>query len=291
MTALSLPPDTVYLVILALACEVGAVGVMWGLIFLLVWLRAWRWRNEQRRTRSMSTPHTSDPMRHRVSCQRCGAHRDQAIKTWCSVCRYEAYVDVQPTPGDLAAGTPITRTVYLRSLLKALEARIPPARHPDAIAAGHHAITFCQYGSAETGWTDQLGLHLRLTPAWNQVVFLDDTDLEKPIDQLVDEIVMLLPFSTVGQPTADRGTCDVPPNGWRCTREPGHDGPCAAVPMAYSLEQYIRSQYAPELGRIDFSFRALVTPEAVEIYVHPHGQAGETTPTLIVEGDRVRTKP
>lgn len=24
--------------------------------------------------------------------------------------------------------------------------------------------------------------------------------------------------------------CRVPPQGWRCTREPGHDGPCAAVP-------------------------------------------------------------
>lgn len=24
--------------------------------------------------------------------------------------------------------------------------------------------------------------------------------------------------------------CNVPPSGWRCTRAPGHDGPCAAVP-------------------------------------------------------------
>lgn len=24
--------------------------------------------------------------------------------------------------------------------------------------------------------------------------------------------------------------CDSPPAGWRCTRQPGHDGPCAAVP-------------------------------------------------------------
>jgi len=24
--------------------------------------------------------------------------------------------------------------------------------------------------------------------------------------------------------------CDLPPVGWRCTRESGHDGPCAAVP-------------------------------------------------------------
>ena len=29
----------------------------------------------------------------------------------------------------------------------------------------------------------------------------------------------------------DRGECTVPPPGWRCTREPGHEGPCAAVPV------------------------------------------------------------
>ncbi len=23
--------------------------------------------------------------------------------------------------------------------------------------------------------------------------------------------------------------CQVPPPGWRCTREPGHEGPCAAI--------------------------------------------------------------
>jgi hypothetical protein len=27
-----------------------------------------------------------------------------------------------------------------------------------------------------------------------------------------------------------QGTCTVPPEGWHCTREPGHEGPCAAVP-------------------------------------------------------------
>lgn len=26
------------------------------------------------------------------------------------------------------------------------------------------------------------------------------------------------------------GKCDVPPKGWRCRRDVGHDGPCAAVP-------------------------------------------------------------
>ena len=25
--------------------------------------------------------------------------------------------------------------------------------------------------------------------------------------------------------------CDRPPIGWECTREPGHEGPCAAYPI------------------------------------------------------------
>lgn len=29
--------------------------------------------------------------------------------------------------------------------------------------------------------------------------------------------------------------CTVPPPGWRCTREPGHDGPCAALPVEETL--------------------------------------------------------
>lgn len=24
--------------------------------------------------------------------------------------------------------------------------------------------------------------------------------------------------------------CNIPPEGWRCTRESGHEGPCAAIP-------------------------------------------------------------
>lgn len=32
-------------------------------------------------------------------------------------------------------------------------------------------------------------------------------------------------------PTGDE-VCKVPPEGWRCTRKAGHDGPCAAFPIA-----------------------------------------------------------
>lgn len=30
--------------------------------------------------------------------------------------------------------------------------------------------------------------------------------------------------------------CDVPPEGWKCTREKGHEGPCAAVPLNGIIE-------------------------------------------------------
>jgi len=58
----------------------------------------------------------------------------------------------------------------------------------------------------------------------------------------------------------------------------------------FTLEEYLRSQFAPEIGRIDFQFRAHVTPTTVEIYVHPDNASGETTPPLVVEGNTVRTK-
>lgn len=29
--------------------------------------------------------------------------------------------------------------------------------------------------------------------------------------------------------------CQVPPAGWRCTRDPGHEGPCAAWPVDISI--------------------------------------------------------
>jgi hypothetical protein len=38
-----------------------------------------------------------------------------------------------------------------------------------------------------------------------------------------------------------RRACPVPPAGWYCTRERGHDGPCAALP-------YTREEYEPCQG-------------------------------------------
>jgi len=45
-----------------------------------------------------------------------------------------------------------------------------------------------------------------------------------------------------------QATCTVPPEGWHCTRAPGHDGPCAAWPIA---------QQAAAPGVLEKSARAL----------------------------------
>lgn len=42
--------------------------------------------------------------------------------------------------------------------------------------------------------------------------------------------------------------CDVPPKGWRCTRERGHSGPCAAIPImaAADAEKARRAEQMPD---------------------------------------------
>lgn len=55
-----------------------------------------------------------------------------------------------------------------------------------------------------------------------------------------------------------------------------------------TLEDYFKSEFAN--GAIDFLLRAHVWNGVVEIYIHPSGRDGSTTPTLIVDGDFVRPK-
>jgi len=40
--------------------------------------------------------------------------------------------------------------------------------------------------------------------------------------------------------------CQLPPAGWFCTREPGHEGPCAA----YAVPMYATGWASPILGRV-----------------------------------------
>lgn len=53
-----------------------------------------------------------------------------------------------------------------------------------------------------------------------------------------------------------------------------------------TLEDYIKFEY--EQGKIDFTFRAHVWNGVVTIYIHPQGKDGTTTPSLCVDGDKVR---
>lgn len=74
----------------------------------------------------------------------------------------------------------------LLAFLKALEAAVP-------VSGGrHHSITFNQFGSDSVGWEDKLGLHVWIpnghAGAPVQTFFLEDGDLEKPVDILVAEI-------------------------------------------------------------------------------------------------------
>ena len=43
----------------------------------------------------------SDPMRQRVSCCRCQAHRDLTIAPRCLVCGFVGFVCVTPSPADV----------------------------------------------------------------------------------------------------------------------------------------------------------------------------------------------
>jgi hypothetical protein len=55
-----------------------------------------------------------------------------------------------------------------------------------------------------------------------------------------------------------------------------------------TLEEYFKAEYAD--GKSDFRCRAHVHNGQVEIYIHPLGRDGHTTPLLIVQGDAVRPK-
>ena len=69
---------------------------------------------------------------------------------------------------------------YVVALLQGLEARMPPPTLPNAVASAHHGIVV-------NG--DVLTLHVWVAAARSQQVFLDASDFEKPVEQLVDEIV------------------------------------------------------------------------------------------------------
>jgi hypothetical protein len=55
-----------------------------------------------------------------------------------------------------------------------------------------------------------------------------------------------------------------------------------------TLQEYFATEFAE--GKVDHWCRAHVHAGVVEIYIHPHGRDGQTTPALVVEGNAVRPK-
>ena len=55
-----------------------------------------------------------------------------------------------------------------------------------------------------------------------------------------------------------------------------------------TLEEYFKTEYAD--GKIDHWLRAHVHDGVVEIYIHPYGKNGNTTPMLVVSGNTVAEK-
>jgi len=72
-------------------------------------------------------------------------------------------------------------------------------------------------------------------------------------------VLALIALARRAQPASEatQTACTVPPEGWYCTRAPGHDGPCAAWPVA---QQDAAPSNSPEIP--DGSTSAPGTPEA-----------------------------
>jgi hypothetical protein len=71
---------------------------------------------------------------------------------------------------------------YLLAFLQALEVALP------CPPGAHHSITRNRYGSDETGWIDELELHVHIDGTV-YTYFLDDADFTKSIGDFVAEIV------------------------------------------------------------------------------------------------------
>lgn len=72
--------------------------------------------------------------------------------------------------------------------------------------------------------------------------------------------------------------CQVPPTGWYCTRRPGHDGPCAALPIV-ELEKPDDTAYAfPVTQKQNEQFRIWMEKHDQEKHaksLKPYGKDGK----------------
>lgn len=60
----------------------------------------------------------------------------------------------------------------------------------------------------------------------------------------------------VGYPSTSALVCQLPPRGWWCTRQPGHPGPCAALPPVQTYE-------CPYRGRTLVDPASVFSPESL----------------------------
>jgi hypothetical protein len=75
---------------------------------------------------------------------------------------------------------------YLLAFLKQMDEAWPPLRFKH-----HHALIYCKYGNDKEGFEDKLALQVNVGELW-QAFFLEEEDFEKPVEDLVAEIVALL---------------------------------------------------------------------------------------------------
>lgn len=60
-------------------------------------------------------------------------------------------------------------------------------------------------------------------------LLISDSDIRRFFKKFGEGLKIALP-AFCAQYAESYGACKVPPAGWHCTRAPGHEGPCAAVP-------------------------------------------------------------
>lgn len=70
---------------------------------------------------------------------------------------------------------------YLLEFMKRLEFLCPPPPRC------HHAITFAQYGSDETGWEEKLALQVNIDGTF-RCIFLDGTDFNSGATDLANKV-------------------------------------------------------------------------------------------------------
>lgn len=84
---------------------------------------------------------------------------------------------------DSVRGEGVEVRKHLLDFLVALEAAVPPR------PGRHYAISRARYGSDHTEWEDRLALHVHRDGKKTPVLFLDDSDFDIPVQELVAMVI------------------------------------------------------------------------------------------------------